>query len=229
MVNFMRILLVEDDLKIATFIKKGLEQSGHTVLHVTDGEAGCQQAMKAPFDVAVFDIMLPKQDGLSAIKTLRTNEITLPILVLSAKNLVSDKVKGLTLGADDYLTKPFSFSELLARLETLTRRVNKASLSMERRADDLVINLESRRVFRSGQEIFLQPKEFDLLRYLIDNQGRVVTKAMIIKNVWNYNFDPNTNIVETRMGKLREQIDREFPLKLIHTIRGVGYVLKTAT
>lgn len=222
----MRILLVEDDTKIATFVKKGLEQSGHAVVQAPDGEEGYQLASTGSFDAAIFDIMLPHLDGLTAIERLRANNSELPILILSAKHLVSDRVKGLSIGGDDYLTKPFSFSELLARLEALVRRASKGSASIERTVGDLTLNVENRRVFRGSNEILLQPKEFDLLRYLVDNQDRVVSKTMIMENVWNYNFDPATNIVETRICKLRDKIDRDYEVKLIYTLRGVGYVLR---
>jgi two-component system OmpR family response regulator len=222
----MRILLVEDDEKTASFIKKGLKEAGYVVEHAADGEDGLYLATTASYDAAVVDIMLPKMDGLSLIGELRRKKITTPVLVLSAKRSVDDRVKGLYAGGDDYLVKPFSFSELLARIHTLIRRTTTAAESTKLAVSDLSLDLLSRKVLRAGNEIELQPREFSLLEYLMRNTGRVVTKTMIMEHVWDWDFDPQTNVVEVRVCNLREKIDRPFEKKLIHTMRGVGYVLE---
>ncbi len=224
----MKVLLVEDDKKIAEFISEGLKQAGHGTVHMPDGESGYKQAQQETFDVAIFDLMLPKGDGFSLLEQLRAEKINLPVLILSAKRDVTDRVKGLSLGGDDYLTKPFAMAELLARLEALYRRSRNSTFQSELSVADLRINLSSRKVFRGEIEIELQPREFDLLRFFIENSGRVISKSMIISQVWNYNFDPQTNIVEARICKLRDKIDRDGFKKLIHTIRGVGYVIREA-
>ncbi len=225
----MRVLLVEDDQKIATFVRKGLEQAGHKIVHEASGLAGLTLAETDSFDVAIFDIMLPGLDGLSAVEQLRAKNVLLPVLILSAKREVDDRIKGLTVGGDDYLTKPFVLAELLARVEALHRRAKNTALPVELRISDLSLNINTRRVFRSNKEIDLQPREFDLLRYLMENAGRVVSKSTIIQRVWNFNFDPETNIVETRICKLRDKIDRNSEAKLIHTVRGAGYVLRESS
>lgn len=222
----MRVLLIEDDLKTASFILKGLKEAGFAVDHATDGETGLQLAETEPYDAAIIDLMLPKIDGLSLIETLRRQKINTPVIILSAKRSVDDRVKGLQTGGDDYLTKPFAFSELLARVQGLIRRNSGVSEPTSLTVSELSINLLTREVVREGQEIDLQPREFALLEYLMRNQGRVISKTMIMEHVWNYNFDPQTNVVEARICKLRDKIDKGFGKKLIHTIRGVGYVLK---
>jgi two-component system OmpR family response regulator len=222
----MRILLVEDDKKIASFVRKGLTEAGFAVDHAIDGEEGLHQAMTLPYDVAIIDIMLPKLDGLQLIEELRRRKINTPLLILSAKRSVDDRVKGLQKGGDDYLTKPFAFSELLARVQALLRRAHGSAEPTGLMVGDLSLDLLSRKVLRSGKQLDLQPLEFSLLEYLMRHAGRVVSKTMIMEHVWNYNFDPETNIVETRICRLRDKIDREFDKKLIHTIRGVGYVLR---
>jgi two-component system OmpR family response regulator len=222
----MRILLVEDDEKTASFIKKGLKEVGYAVEHAADGEDGLYLATTATYDAAVIDIMLPKMDGLSLIGELRKKKIMTPVIVLSAKRSVDDRIKGLYAGGDDYMVKPFSFSELLARIHTLVRRATQSVDSSRLAVADLNIDLLSRKVTRSGNEIELQPKEYSLLEYLVRNAGRVVTKTMIMEHVWDWDFDPQTNVVEVRVCNLREKIDRPFERKLIHTIRGVGYVLE---
>ncbi len=222
----MRVLLIEDDLKTASFILKGLKEAGFAVDHATDGETGLQLAETEPYDAAIIDLMLPKIDGLSLIETLRRQKINTPVIILSAKRSVDDRVKGLQTGSDDYLTKPFAFSELLARVQGLIRRNSGVSEPTSLTVSELSINLLTREVVREGQEIDLQPREFALLEYLMRNQGRVISKTMIMEHVWNYNFDPQTNVVEARICKLRDKIDKGFGKKLIHTIRGVGYVLK---
>jgi len=222
----MRVLLVEDDLKIASFILKGLREAGFAVDHAANGEDGFHLAVTEPYDAAIVDIMLPKMDGLTLIEELRQKKRNTPILILSAKRSVDDRVKGLQKGGDDYLIKPFAFSELLARLQALIRRASRAIEPTSLSYGDLSLNLLTREVFREGKKIDLQPLEFSLLEYLMRNAGNVVTRTMIMEHVWDYNFDPQTNVVEVRICKLREKIDKDFDLNLIQTIRGVGYVLK---
>ena len=222
----MRVLLVEDDPKIASFIIKGLKAEGFAVDHENNGEDGLHMALTEPYDAAVIDIMLPKIDGLSLIENIRLEKRKTPIIILSAKGEVDDRVKGLQMGADDYLTKPFAFSELLARLQALIRRSSDADEPTKLAVADISMNLVTREVVRAGKKIDLQPLEFSLLEYLLRNAGRVVSKTMIMEHVWDYYFDPQTNVVESRIYKLREKIDKEFATKLIHTVRGVGYVLK---
>jgi len=222
----MRILLVEDDLKTASFISKGLKEAGFVVDHVADGESGLQMASVESYDAAIVDIMLPKMDGLTLIKTLRQEKINTPVIILSAKRAVDDRVKGLQGGGDDYLTKPFAFSELLARVQGLIRRNSGVLEPTSLTVSELSMDILTREVAREGKEIDLQPHEFALLEYLMRNQGKVVSKTMIMEHVWNYNFDPQTNVVEARICRLRDKVDKDFGKKLIHTIRGVGYVLK---
>ena len=222
----MRILLVEDDIKIASFVEKGLRATGYAVDHATDGEAGLHMALTEPYDAAVIDIMLPKLDGLSLIEQMRQKKIATPVIILSAKDSVDDRVKGLQTGSDDYMTKPFAFSELLARVQALIRRAGGVSEPTQLVVGNLSMNLLSREVIREGRRIELQPIEFSLLEYLMRNSGRVVSKTMIMEHVWDYNFDPQTNVVEARISRLRDKLDRDFSRKLIHTMRGVGYVLR---
>ncbi len=222
----MRLLLIEDDQKIAFFVKTGLKEAGYAVDHVIDGEDGLHLALTEPYDVAVIDLMLPTVDGLTIIKEMRNQKINIPVLILSAKRSVDERVEGLKTGGDDYLVKPFAFSELLARIQSLMRRSTRTTLSVELKVADLTLNLQTRKVFRSSQEIDLQPLEFSLLEYLMRNAGRVVSKTMIMEHVWDYNFNPQTNVVEARICYLRDKIDKGFDTKLIHTVRGVGYVFK---
>lgn len=222
----MRILVVEDDFKIASFILKGLKAAGYAVDHAPDGETGLDMALTEPYDTAIIDIMLPKRDGLSLIETMRKEKIPTPVIILSAKGSIDDRVKGLQTGSDDYITKPFAFSELLARVQALIRRTSGLSEPTRLAVGDLSLNLLTREVTREGRKIDLQPIEFSLLEYLMRSAGRVVSKTMIMEHVWNYNFDPQTNVVEARICRLRDKVDRDFETKLIHTIRGVGYVLK---
>jgi two-component system OmpR family response regulator len=222
----MRILLVEDDLKIASFIVKGLRAMGYAVDHAIDGEEGLHLALTEPYDTAIIDIMLPKLDGLSLIGRIRKEKVNIPVIILSAKDSVDDRVKGLQTGGDDYLTKPFAFSELLARVQALIRRASGLVEPTRLIIGDLSMNLITREVERGGRKIELKPIEFSLLEYLIRSAGRVVSKTMIMEHVWDYNFDPQTNVVEARICRLRDKIDRDFDKKLIHTVRGVGYVLK---
>ena len=222
----MRILLVEDDAKIASFVEKGLRAAGYAVDHAADGETGLHLALTEPYDAAVLDIMLPKLDGLSLIDQMRKEKINTPVIILSAKGSVDDRVKGLQTGSDDYMTKPFAFSELLARVQALIRRAGGLSEPTQLTVGKLSLNLLTREVIREGRKIELQPIEFSLLEYLMRNAGRVVSKTMIMEHVWDYNFDPQTNVVEARISRLRDKIDRDFSLKLIHTLRGAGYVLR---
>ncbi len=222
----MRLLLVEDDEKIALFIRTGLTEAGFAVDHVINGEDGLHLALTEPYDMAVIDLMLPTVDGLTIIKEMRRQEIDTPVLILSAKRTVDERVKGLQSGGDDYLVKPFAFSELLARVQALMRRSSRGNSPIEFKVADLTLNLHSRKVFRAGRELDLQPLEFSLLEYLMRNAGRVVSKTMIMEHVWDYNFNPQTNVVEARICYLRDKIDKDFGTKLIHTVRGVGYVLK---
>jgi two-component system OmpR family response regulator len=222
----MRVLLVEDDSKIASFIIKGLKAEGFAVDHEDNGEDGLHMALTEPYDAAVIDIMLPKRDGLSLVENIRREKLKTPIIILSAKGEVDDRVKGLQTGADDYLTKPFAFSELLARLQALIRRSSDVAEPTKLKVGDISMNLITREVVRAGQKVDLQPLEFSLLEYLLRNAGRVVSKTMIMEHVWDYYFDPQTNVVESRIYKLREKIDKGFSTKMIHTVRGVGYVLK---
>lgn len=222
----MRILLVEDDLKTASFIQQGLKEAGFAVDHASDGVEGLHLALSEPYDAAIVDIMLPKLDGLRLIETLRKQKNSTPVIILSAKHSVDDRVKGLQTGGDDYLTKPFAFTELLVRVQGLIRRSTGVCEPTSLTVDNLCLDLVRREVTRGDKTIELQPREFTLLEYLLRNRGRVVSKTMIMEHVWNYNFDPCTNVVEARICRLREKIDKGFSKKLIHTVRGVGYVLR---
>jgi len=222
----MRILVVEDDKKIASFISKGLKEAGFAVDVANDGVDGLHLGVTEPYDAAVVDIMLPGMDGISLIERLRTKKITTPVIILSAKRSVDDRVKGLQSGGDDYLTKPFSFSELLARIHALIRRSTRASEPSTLTAGDLTIDLLARAVKRGDEEISLPSREFALLEYLIRNKGRIVSKTSILEHVYDYSFDPQTNVVDVLVCRLRNKIDRDFDRKMIHTVRGMGYVLK---
>ena len=222
----MRILVIEDDKKIASFVVNGLKQSGFAVDHCVDGEEGLFMARNTSYDSAVIDIMLPKLDGLSVVQRLRKENIRVPVIILSAKASVDDRVKGLHAGGDDYLTKPFAFSELLARVQALIRRSTNTAEPTRLTVGDLSLDLLTREVTRAGQKIELQAREFSLLEYLLRHAGRVVTKTMILEHVWDYSFDPQTNVVDVLVHRLRAKVDKDFPKKLIQTLRGVGYVLK---
>jgi len=224
----MRALLIEDDKTIADFVVRGLREGGFAVDHEADGEAGLEAALQQPYDVAIVDLMLPRRDGLSVIDAVRKRGKTTPVLILSAKRSVDDRVKGLQAGGDDYLTKPFAFSELQARVQALVRRATRSPEPTTLTVEDLVLDLLSRRVSRGGTVLDLRPREFALLEYLMRNAGKVVSKTMILSHVWDYQFDPQTNIVDVLVSRLREKIDRPFEKKLLHTVRGVGYVLRTA-
>jgi two-component system OmpR family response regulator len=220
------MLVVEDDKKIASFVVNGLKQSGFAVDHCGDGASGLEMAQAVPYDAAVIDIMLPKLDGLSLVQRLRREGKHLPVLILSAKTTVDDRVRGLQAGGDDYLVKPFAFSELLARVQALIRRATHTAEPTKLNVADLSMDLVRREVTRSGSRVELQPREFSLLEFLMRHAGRVVTKTMILEHVWDYSFDPQTNVVDVLVHRVRSKVDKDFPVKLIHTIRGVGYVLK---
>jgi two-component system, OmpR family, response regulator len=222
----VRVLLVEDDQTIAGFVEKGLREAGFAVDPVADGRSGLQKALAEPYDAAIVDVMLPQMDGLALIDTLRARGIRMPVLILSAKRSVDDRVRGLQAGGDDYLTKPFAFAELLARVQALIRRATGAAEPTRLSAGDLTLDLLTRKVQRGAQSIELRPREFALLEYLLRNAGRVVSKTSILSHVWGYNFDPNTNVVDVLVSRLRDRIDKPFPTKLLHTVRGVGYVLR---
>ncbi len=222
----MRLLVIEDDRTIASFVVKGLEEAGFAVDHAEDGRKGLALALTEPYDAAVVDLMLPGRDGLSVIEEMRRRKIRTPVIILSAKRAVDDRVRGLQAGGDDYLVKPFAFSELLARVQALIRRSTGETQATRLVVGDLVLDLVTRRVERGGAPIDLRPREFALLEYLMRNAGRVVSKTMIMEHVWNYSFDPRTNVVDVLVFRLREKIDRTFEPKLIHTVRGIGYVLK---
>lgn len=221
----MKVLLVEDDPKIASFVTKGLRENGFVVDTTHDGEQAFQFANEIKYDVAIIDIMLPKLDGLSLIDLLRSRQIDIPILVLSAKHTVDDRIKGLQSGADDYMVKPFIFAELLARVQALVRRSSKPFEGNRVTCGDLSVDLLERKVRRGGQLIELQPKEYALLEYLLRNRGRTVSKTMIMEQIWDMHFDPQTNVVDVLVCRLRNKIDRNFPQKLIQTMRGIGYVI----
>ena len=221
----MKILLIEDDSATAEFVAGAFRQVGYTTEHVSDGESGLVAAMHGPYDAAVVDIMLPKLDGLEVIRRLRASGQALPIIVLSARGSVDAKIRGLEAGGDDYLAKPFSVAELVARVQALLRRASRAEETTVLKVEDLVMDLVTHRVTRAGEPIDLQPLEYQLLEYLMRNKGRVVTRNTILDRVWNYSFDPHTNVVESRVYHLREKIDRRFDRKLIRTVRGFGYVL----
>ncbi|MEW6146218.1 MAG: response regulator transcription factor [Thermodesulfobacteriota bacterium] len=222
----MRVLVVEDDKKIAAFVMNGLRQAGFAVDHASDGEEGLHLALHESYDAAVIDIMLPKLDGLGLIDELRRSGVMTPVLILSARRTVDDRVKGLEAGGDDYLTKPFAFSELLARVQALIRRSTGSTAATYLKAGELTMDLLTRRVVRSGEEIELQPKEFSLLEYFMRNQGRALSKTLIMEHIYDYSFDPQTNVVDVLVCRLRNKLDKDFDTKMIQTIRGVGYVLK---
>ena len=222
----MRILVVEDDDKIASFLAKGLKQSGFSVDVASEGEEALSLCRSVNYDSIVLDIMLPKLDGLSVLRTIRQEKKLVPVLLLSAKASVDNRVTGLQAGADDYLTKPFAFSELLARLQALIRRATHVAEPTTLAVGDLSMNLLTREVFRAGQKIDLQSREFALLELLMRHPGRPITKTMILEHIWDYSFDPQTNVVDVLAHRLRSKLEKGFPSKIVHTIRGVGYVIK---
>jgi len=224
MLSDMRILVVEDDKKIASFVVNGLKQSGFAVDHASDGEDGLFRAQTIAYDAAVVDLMLPKLDGLSLIQQLRAHGVRTPVLILSAKASVDDRVRGLQTGSDDYLTKPFAFSELLARIQALIRRATQTPEPTRLAVGDLTLDLLTREVKRGAESIELQPREFALLEYLMRHANRPVTKTMILEHIFDYSFDPQTNVVDVLVHRLRSKLDKA--KAMIHTIRGVGYVLR---
>lgn len=224
----MRVLVVEDDHEIASFVTAGLRQAGFAVDHAATGGEGLHLALNAAYDAAVVDVMLPELDGLSLIEELRRKKRRTPVLILSAKRSVDERVKGLQAGGDDYLTKPFAFAELLARVQALIRRASGAAEPTRLTVGELSLDLLTREVNRSGRTIDLKPREYALLEYLMRNAGRIVSKTMILEHVWDYHFDPQTNVVDVLVCRVRARLDKDFETKMLQTVRGVGYVLKDA-
>ena len=223
----MRFLVIEDDQETADYLRKGLAESGHVADHTGSGPDGLGLALGGGYDVLIVDRMLPGMDGLSVIRMLREEKVTTPVLILSALGQVNDRVRGLRAGGDDYLVKPFAFAELLARLEALARRANSESLLATRlRVGDLELDLLGRTVTRAGKPIELQPREFRLLEHLMRHEGQVVTRTMLLEGVWDYHFDPQTNVIDVHISRLRGKIDKGFETPLLHTVRGAGYCLR---
>ena len=222
----MRLLVVEDDATIVDFVAKGLSEAGFAVDVAADGTRGLELAANGAYDVAIVDVMLPQIDGLTLIDRMRARGARTPVLILSARRTVDDRVRGLQAGGDDYLTKPFAFAELLARVQALIRRSTGAAEPTRLTVADLTLDLLARRAERAGRALDLRPREFALLEYLMRNPGRVLSKTMILSHVWGYNFNPGTNVVDVLVSRLREKIDKDFEPKLLHTVRGVGYVLE---
>ncbi len=225
----MRVLIVEDETEAADYIRKALQESGHSADWAADGESGLMQARDGIYDVLIVDRMLPKLDGLSLIQKLRDDGVQTPALILSALGSVDDRVKGLKAGGDDYLTKPFAFSELLARIEVLVRRAQPEDVKTRYEVGDLVLDRLSNKVTRNGQAILLQPREFRLLEYLMRYTGQVVTRTMLLEGVWDYHFDPQTNVIDVHISRLRGKIDKDFDKPLLHTVRGRGYMIDDGT
>ena len=221
----MRVLIIEDENDAADYVKKALEESGHSADRAADGEEGLTQARDGIYDVLIVDRMLPKLDGLSLIQKLREEGVQTPALILSALGSVHDRVKGLKAGGDDYLTKPFAFSELLARIEVLVRRSQPEDVKTRYEVGDLVLDRLSNKVTRDGKSILLQPREFRLLEYLMRHAGQVVTRTMLLEGVWDYHFDPQTNVIDVHISRLRGKIDKDFETSLLQTIRGRGYMI----
>ncbi len=222
----MRILIIEDDVKIASFIEKGFKEAGFSVDKCTDGQTGLEHALAVAYDAAVVDLMLPGRDGLSVIEAMRAEEVNTPVLILSARQSVDDRIQGLQRGGDDYMVKPFSFSELLARIQALIRRDKKNTKPMFLAVADLEMDLLKHEVCRNGEKIDLPAKEYALLEYMMHNPGIVLSKTSILERVYDYSFDPQTNVVDVLVCRLRNKVDKDFNAKMIHTVRGVGYVLK---
>ncbi|MGB3211209.1 MAG: response regulator transcription factor [Desulforhopalus sp.] len=222
----MRILLIEDDAKIASFIEKGLKEAGFSVDKCSDGKTGLEHALNVAYDAAVVDLMLPGLDGMSVIEAMRIDDVNTPVLILSAKQSVDDRIQGLQRGGDDYMVKPFSFSELLARIQALIRRDKKNTKPMFLKVADLEMDLLKHEVCRDGKKIELPAKEYSLLEYMMRNPGIVLSKTSILERVYDYSFDPQTNVVDVLVCRLRNKVDKDFQNKMIHTVRGVGYVLK---
>jgi two-component system OmpR family response regulator len=224
----MRVLIIEDDREAAAYMVKGLGESGHVADHAADGLDGLAMARDGGYDVLIVDRMLPQMDGLAVVSTLRAEGIKVPILFLSALGDVDDRVKGLRAGGDDYLTKPYAFTELVARIEALVRRARPTEADTTFQVADLTIDRLKRQVFRGGQEIQLQPREYRLLEYLARHAGQIVTRTMLLENVWDYHFDPQTNVIDVHISRLRAKIDKDFDKPLLHTVRGAGYSLRDA-
>jgi DNA-binding response OmpR family regulator len=222
----MRVLIVEDDDTIASFVAKGLEEAGFAVDRALDGDLGLELALTTPYDAAVVDVMLPGKDGLELVESLRRRGVGIPVLFLSARHTVDDRVRGLQEGGDDYLVKPFAFAELLARVQALVRRASGSAEAARLSLGDLEMDLLSREVRRTGRRIDLRPKEWALLEYLMRHPGKVVSKTMILAHVYDYSFDPGTNVVDVLVHRLRDKIDRDFEHKMLATVRGAGYVLR---
>lgn len=224
--DHMRILVVEDDREAASWLVKGLGESGHVADLAVDGEQGLALALEGVHDVAVIDRMLPKLDGLSIIRKMREEGVKTPVLILSALTDVDERVKGLRAGGDDYLGKPYAFSELLARIEGLKRRAGEEPLQTRLKAGGIEIDLLTRSVTRDGKPILLQPREFKLLEYLVRNAGHIVTRTMLLENVWDYHFDPQTNVIDVHVSRLRSKIDKGFDEPVLQTVRGAGYMIR---
>lgn len=222
----MRIVVIEDDAKIASFLEKGLKEAGFIVDSRGDGEAGLELVLNVAYDAAIVDLMLPKLDGLAVIETMRAKNVNTPVLILSARQSVDDRIQGLQRGGDDYMVKPFSFSELLARVQALIRRDKKNTQPMLLRVGDLEMDLLKHEIYRGGEKIELPAKEYGLLEYMMRHPGIVVSKTAILERVYDYSFDPQTNVVDVLVCRLRNKIDKDFENKMIHTVRGMGYVLK---
>lgn len=222
----MRILIIEDDRDAANYIRKGLKESGHVVDHAADGEEGLEMGRSSEYDILVVDRMLPMLDGLSVVETLRDEGVSSPVLILSALGEVDHRVEGLKAGGDDYLVKPYAFAELLARIEALARRRDPEAVRTKLVVGDLEMDLLARKVVRGGEEILLQPREFRLLEFLMKHSGQVVTRTMLLEKVWDYHFDPQTNVIDVHISRLRSKIDKPFEDALLHTVRGAGYRLQ---
>ena len=225
----MRILIIEDDREAADYLVKALREAGHNPDHADNGEEGLELALSNQWDVLVVDRMLPQRDGLSVIQTLRAAGNETPVLILSALSQVDDRVTGLRAGGDDYLPKPYAFSELLARVEVLGRRKSSSQIETKLQVGDLILDRLAHKVIREGQEIVLQPREFRLLEYLMKYAGQVVTRTMLLENVWDYHFDPQTNVIDVHISRLRSKIDKGFKYALLHTIRGAGYSIRDSS
>jgi len=225
----MRILLIEDDQEASSFLVKALKESGHVVSSALDGELGLEMATTDTFEVMIIDRMLPKLDGLSVIEKVRQAEIKTPVLILSALGEVDDRVKGLRAGGDDYLTKPYAFTELLARVEALVRRAQPEEAATRYVVADLTLDRLSHKVSRANDNILLQPREYRLLEYLMKHAGQVVTRTMLLENVWDYHFDPQTNVIDVHISRLRSKIDKNYEPPLLHTVRGAGYKISDET
>ncbi|MFC4724354.1 response regulator transcription factor [Glycocaulis abyssi] len=222
----MRILIMEDDKQVAAFMGRGLREAGHVCDAAHDGEDGLEMARNSQYDVLVVDRMMPRRDGLSVIETLRAEGMATPILILSALGEVDDRVDGLKSGADDYLVKPYAFAELLARVEVLARRRDPGSVQTQLSVGDLEMDLLARTVRRGGEDVLLQPREFRLLEFLMRHAGQVVTRTMLLEKVWDYHFDPQTNVIDVHISRLRSKIDKPFGSTMLHTVRGAGYRLQ---